>query len=320
MANHLFQQSTQQQQQQQSDIFKNFYNTHHQMSPPVADFIARDLPDRSQHPPYIPSFHVVGLAPYPVPATDASDGLAVDFPLNYGFESRRKRLKELDFLDNNTQFSPVDFIQTRSVSTGLGLSLDNGRLASSGDSSPFLGVIGNELSEYNADLDGFLRVQVEQLRQKIIEKVQANQMETISYLEQKVIEKLKQKEEEVENVNKKNMELELQIQQLAMEASMWQQNAKYKENTINHLHLSLQQIFARIGDSKEGYGDSEVEDTASCFDGEKRMMCCKVCNAKVVSMLLLPCKHLCVCIDCESGISFCPICQSTKIMSLEVHV
>lgn len=107
---------------------------------------------------------MVGFAPGPVPAGDGSDG-GGELQWNYGLEPSRKRLKEQDFLVNNSQISSVDFFnQARSVSTGLGLSLDNGRLASSGD-SPFLGLvisdeIDRELQRQDAEIDRFLKVQV----------------------------------------------------------------------------------------------------------------------------------------------------------------
>lgn len=82
---------------------------------------------------------------------------------NYGLESKRKRLKEQDFLENNSQISSVDFLQPRSVSTGLGLSLDNTRVASSGDSA-LLSLIGDdidrELQQQDTEFDRFLKIQV----------------------------------------------------------------------------------------------------------------------------------------------------------------
>lgn len=106
--------------------------------------------------------HVVGLAPGPVPAADGSDG-GLDLQWNYCLEPKKKRPKEQDFLENNSQISSVDFLQPRSVSTGLGLSLDNGRLASSGD-SPFLVLsddgIERELQRQDAEIDRYLKVQV----------------------------------------------------------------------------------------------------------------------------------------------------------------
>lgn len=105
--------------------------------------------------------HVVGFAPGPVAATDGSDNGA-DFQWNYGLESKRKRLKEQDFLDNNSQISSV-LQQQQSVSTGLGLSLDNTRMASTGDSA-LLSLIGEdvdlEMQRQDAEIDRFLKAQV----------------------------------------------------------------------------------------------------------------------------------------------------------------
>lgn len=82
---------------------------------------------------------------------------------NSGLEPKRKRLKEQDFLENNSQISSVDFLQARPVSTGLGLSLDNTRMASSADSAllSFIGDdIDSELQQQDAEIDRFLKVQV----------------------------------------------------------------------------------------------------------------------------------------------------------------
>nr|GMC55046.1 probable BOI-related E3 ubiquitin-protein ligase 2 [Ipomoea batatas] len=249
---------------QQSKAFRDLYNVEGQISQPVAYFNGPNLPDQSQHPPYIPPFQVAGLAPGTVEESGQ------DLQWNYGLEPKKKRPKEQDFLENNSPISSLDFLQPRSVSTGLGLSLDNGRLASSGDSS-FLGLSGDdierELQRQDAEIDRYIKVQGDRLRQAILEKVQANQLHTISYFEEKVIQKLREREAEVENINKKNVDLEMQMEQLALEANAWQQRAKYNESLINTLKFNLQQVYAQSKDSKEGCGDSEVDDTASCCNG-----------------------------------------------------
>ncbi|XP_050214279.1 probable BOI-related E3 ubiquitin-protein ligase 2 [Mercurialis annua] len=320
-------------QQQPSKSLRNLYSIDGQVY-----YSPVDLQDHSQHPPYIPPpFHVVGFAPGPAaPVADGSDG-GVDLPWNnYGLEPKRKKLKEQDFLENNSQISSVDFLQARSVSTGLGLSLDNTRAASSGDSA-LISLIGEdidrELQRQDAEIDRFLKIQADRLKQNILEKVQANQLQTLSLVEEKVLEKLREKEAEVESINKKNMELEERMDQLSMEAGAWQQRARYNESVINALKFNLQQVYAQSRDSKEGCGDSEVDDTASCCNGRaidfhllsketnemKDLMTCRVCRVKEVCMLLIPCKHLCLCKDCESKLSFCPVCQS-KFVAMEVYM
>jgi E3 ubiquitin-protein ligase BOI-like protein len=314
---------------------RDVFNADAQISPPVAYFNA----DQSQHTPYIPPFHVVGFAPGPAPAADISDA-GHDLQRNFSLEPKRKRPKEQDFLENNSQISSLDFLQPRSVSTGLGLSLDNGRLASSGD-SPYLALsddgIELELQRQDAEIDRYLKIQGDRLRQAILEKVQANQLQTIAYVEQKFFKKLQEKESEVENINSKNTELENQMEKLMRESYLWQQRANYNETMINTLNYNLQQVYAnqQSRDSKEGCGDSEVDDTASCCNGRAadiHLLCkgkngnkefavtCKVCKVNKVCMLLLPCKHLCLCKECESKVSTCPLCQSSKYIGMEVYM
>ncbi|XP_074365812.1 putative BOI-related E3 ubiquitin-protein ligase 3 isoform X2 [Apium graveolens] len=318
-----------QHQQPQSNTFRDIYNINGQISPPINYFNGQD---HSHHPPYIPPC----LAPGPVPTPDVSNELQ----WNYGFEPEKKRPKEQDFLENNnnSQISSVDFLQPRSVSTGLGLSLDNGRLNSSGD-SPLLALIGDDielqLQRHDAEIDKYIKLQGDRLRQSVLEKVQANQLQAISYIEEKFLQKFREKDAEVESINKKNAELESHIEQLAIEANAWQQRAKYNESMINTLSFNLQQVYAKSRDSKEGCGDSEVDDTASCCNGRpalnfhllckdnnemKALMTCKVCRVSEVSMLLLPCKHLCVCKECESRLSHCPLCQSSKYIGMEIYM
>ncbi|XP_027095229.1 probable BOI-related E3 ubiquitin-protein ligase 2 [Coffea eugenioides] len=345
---HHLQQPPPKQQQSLRDIYSNMEAA--QISPPVAFFNGMNLPDQSNHPPYVPPFQVVGLAP----ATVEEQGGGLELQWNYGFEPKKKRPKEQDFLDNNhhnnnnnnSQMSSVDFLQARSVSTGLGLSLDNTNnnntnnktwLASSGDSA-FLGIVGDELDlefhRQDAEIERFLKIQGDRLRQAILEKVQTNQLQTISYVEEKVLQKLREKEAEVEDINKKNIELELRMEQLSLEANAWQQRAQYNENMVKTLTLNIQQVFAQSRDSKEGCGDSEVDDTASCCNGRtldfhllrkdgnemKDLMNCKVCRVNEVCMLLLPCKHLCLCKDCESKVSVCPLCRCAKQVGMQVFM
>ncbi|RYR06233.1 hypothetical protein Ahy_B06g086007 [Arachis hypogaea] len=294
----------QQQQEPQTKSFRNLQAMEAHMPPQVPFYNPTDLQDQSQHPPYIPPFHVVGFAPGPVPPADGSDG-GVDLQWNYGLEPERKRLKEQDFLENNSQVSSVDFLQPLSVSTGLGLSLDNPRLVSTGDSA-LLSLIGDdierELQQQELEVERFLKLQV-----------QASQLQSVLVIEDRVLQKLREKEAEVESINRRNMELEDQMEQLTMEAGVWQQRAKHNESMIAALKFNLQQAYVQSRDSKEGCGDSEVDDTASCCNGRsidfhllskenngmREMMTCKACRVNEVNMLLLPCKHLCLCKDCE---------------------
>ncbi|KAG8096668.1 hypothetical protein GUJ93_ZPchr0013g35780 [Zizania palustris] len=258
--------------------------------------------------------------------------------------------REQELLGENSQMSSIDFLQTGSaVSTGLALSLEDRRHGggsgagagnSSGD-SPLLLLpmldddISREVQRLDADMDRFIKAESERLRQSILSKVQAKQFEALATVEDKILRKIRDKEAEVENINKRNSELEDQIKQLAVEVGAWQQRAKYNESMINALKYNLEQVCAHQSkDFKEGCGDSEVDDTASCCNGgainlqlmskengySKDLTACRVCKSSDACMLLLPCRHLCLCKECESKLSFCPLCQSSKILGMEIYM
>lgn len=77
-----------------------------------------------------------------------------------------------------------------------------------------------------------------------MDKVQKNQLQTISYVEEKISRTLCGKEAEMDDINKKNMELELQMEQLVLEANAGQQRAHYNENMVKTLTLSMKQVIA----------------------------------------------------------------------------
>ncbi|XP_062210682.1 probable BOI-related E3 ubiquitin-protein ligase 2 [Phragmites australis] len=256
--------------------------------------------------------------------------------------------REQELLGENSQMSSIDFLQTGSaVSTGLALSLEDRRHGggggagnSSGDSPllllPMLDAdISREVQRLDADMDQFIKAQSERLRQTILEKVQAKQFEALASVEDKILRKIRDKEVEVETINKRNSELEDQIKQLAVEVGAWQQRAKYNESMISALKYNLEQVCAHQSkDFKEGCGDSEVDDTSSCCNGgavnlqlmtkenmqPKDLTACRVCKSSEACMLLLPCRHLCLCKECESKLSFCPLCQSSKILGMEIYM
>ncbi|GAB2269598.1 hypothetical protein Dimus_004523 [Dionaea muscipula] len=336
------QQQQHEQEQEQPKPFRDLCALDGEVSAPVSYFnSAAGLPDQS-HPPYIPQFHVVGFAPGAAAAPGGVDGYAGgNIQWDYGSEQKAKRLREQDFLDSNAHPTSVNFLQPHSVSTGLGLSLENTSGAGSSVDSHFLNIVGDEIDRemqrQNAEMYRYVKIQGDQFRQAILEKIQADRLRTISYIEGKLLQKLHEKEAELESTNRKNIELEERIEQLTSEAGTWQERAKYTENIITLLKFNLQHAYAQSRDSKEGCGESEIDDTASCCEGSgghaldfrlhgkynsalKELMSCKLCKFREVCMLLLPCQHLCLCKDCESRVTACPLCQCSKILGMEIYV
>lgn len=163
-----------------------------------------------------------------------------------------------------------------------------------------------------------------------------NQRHTVSLLnalEKGVSKKLHEKELEIENMNRKNKELGDRIKQVAMEAQSWHYRAKYNESMVNVLKSNIQQLIEQgTAQAREGSGDSEVDDAVSCSNhprivggpGDQEFQNlppkCRACNGKEVSVLILPCRHLCLCINCEGFVDVCPVCRVRKTASVHVYM
>lgn len=155
----------------------------------------------------------------------------------------------------------------------------------------------------------------------------------LTALEKGVNRKLQEKEVEIEKINRMNKELEGKIKEVAMEAQSWHYKAKYNESVANVLKSNIQELIAQ-GTSRghEGFGDSEIDDALSCMKqsgimsdlGDEELQCpqlkCRCCKDKQASVLVFPCRHLCLCADCEGFIDVCPVCQEMKTASLAVNL
>lgn len=157
----------------------------------------------------------------------------------------------------------------------------------------------------------------------------------LSAIEKGVGRKLHEKELEIENMNRKNKELVEKIKQVSMEVQSWHYKAKYNESIVNVLKNNIKQAVAQGAmHVKEGCGESEVDDAASHTNvnylsvvdcpgnpvSMKKQMNCRACKVQEVSILLLPCRHLCLCKDCEGFIGACPICKVMKTASVQVYL
>lgn len=139
----------------------------------------------------------------------------------------------------------------------------------------------------------------------------------------------------MQNINRKNKDLVERIKQVSMEVHSWHCRTKYNESVVNVLKSNLEQVMAQGAmHGKEGYGDSEV-DTAASYANQnhmclvngsansislKKQMTCRACKINEASILLFPCRHLCLCKVCEGLIDVCPVCRIAKSSSVEVFL
>ena len=232
------------------------------------------------------------------------------------------------------------------VSTGLRLSYDDDERNSSVTSasgcivavSPILQSLDDslqiDLHRQKDELDQFLKVQAAQMAKEVRDMKQRQIASFLSTIERGVSKKLQEKDLEIDIMNRKNKELVERIKQVAMEAQNWHYKAKYNESVVNVLKTNLQQAMSHSNNNNvvaaadhgiEGFGDSELDDAASSYIdpnnnnnmGGQRMRC-KMCHGKEVSVLVVPCRHLSLCKECDVFTGFCPVCKSLKTSSVQV--
>ncbi|KAK9278144.1 hypothetical protein L1049_027703 [Liquidambar formosana] len=227
------------------------------------------------------------------------------------------------------------------VSTGLRLSYEedehNSSVTSASESmTGALPVnLKSEIDRQKGEFDHYIRVQEENIVKGVSELKHKHTITLLNTIDKVVGRKLHEKELEIENMNRKNKELVDRIKQVSMEVQSWHNRAKYNESIVNSLKSDLEQVIARGAlQGKEGCGDSEVDDAASYANQNhlgivggsgnpvfaSKQMNCRACKVKEVNILLLPCRHLCLCMDCEGFIDVCPVCRVMKTASVQVFM
>lgn len=319
----------------------------------------------------VPVFYDENLFQYPsnqlqlfgnVPATHNVD------PVNYSgrehnstaFRSnKRSREAETNLMQKKLQISlnqnfyneesdrPSSIPNPHTVSTGLKLSYDdeerNSSITSASGSMtgapPLMFSFGDsvttELDRQNEELERYIMLQGENTLKGVKDIRQRHMASFLSSISKGIDKKIREKDIEIETINRKNKELVERIKQIANEAQNWHYRAKYNESVANMLRANLQQALVAQGNEqqfKEGFGDN-ADDAVSSIDPNNhlhhhhndddgvKVMICKACKVKEVSVLVMPCRHLSLCIDCDSrGVNVCPVCQIVKSVGVQVYM
>ncbi|XP_022718220.1 E3 ubiquitin-protein ligase BOI-like [Durio zibethinus] len=209
------------------------------------------------------------------------------------------------------------------------------------NSSAFLAIVSDDLASQikrqREELDHFLRAQGEELRRTLAEKRNTHYRALLGAAEESVSRRLREKEAEVEKATRRNAELEARVAQLSVEAQVWQAKARAQEATVASLQAQLQQAIISRGaalaqDSRRGeegqkcWGgvEGQAEDAESAYVDPERVAAsgpaCKACRSRVAAVVLLPCRHLCLCTECDRVAQACPLCFTVRNSSVEVFL
>ncbi|PON48412.1 43kDa postsynaptic protein [Trema orientale] len=215
---------------------------------------------------------------------------------------------------------------------------------SSSSSSSLLSVMAedfaSQIKQQRDEIDQFLQAQGEQLRRTLAEKRQRHYRALLSAAEESVARRLREKEAEVEKAARRNAELEARAAQLSVEAQVWRAKVRAQEATAASLQAQLQQAIVsggggaqdRRGLLDEGgitcaaEGGHVAEDAESAYVDPDRVEAaasgpsCKACRKRVASVVILPCRHLCLCTECDRVVQACPLCLSLRNSSVEVFL
>ncbi|TKY68564.1 BOI-related E3 ubiquitin-protein ligase 3 [Spatholobus suberectus] len=227
------------------------------------------------------------------------------------------------------------------------------------DTFSFLGEdISLNIHHQQLDLATIISRHMEKVKVELEEKLKKQARRLIEAIEAGMMKSLKAKEEEILKIEKLNGALEEKVRSLCIENQIWRDLAQTNEATANALRTNLEQLLAQFGadgggaaaapameedaesccgssdegwrtvatgaQDKEGEGTSGVKENNNDNDGrsggvsERRL--CRKCGKEESCVLILPCRHLCLCTVCGSSVHACPVCKSFKNASVHVSM
>ncbi|XP_072986243.1 probable BOI-related E3 ubiquitin-protein ligase 2 [Typha latifolia] len=204
--------------------------------------------------------------------------------------------------------------------------------------------ISSHIQQHMLDVDRLILNHSENVLRELMERRRRLSRQVLAAAEQQLAKRLKAKEEEIERIAKLNWALEERIRSLCIENQIWRELAQTNEATANMLRNNLEQALAAAQVNKvkeEEERGEDVDDAESCCCGDnnnleeeededeerrrssssrRRKRACKNCGGDEPAVLLLPCRHLCLCAACGPVVDTCPVCNCHKNGSVIVNL
>ncbi|KZV20241.1 hypothetical protein F511_01098 [Dorcoceras hygrometricum] len=162
----------------------------------------------------------------------------------------------------------------------------------------------------------YISHQNERLRQALQEQRETHISILMNRYDSNIRSLLRQKDEEISKATDRRMELENLLRRMEIEKQTWQMAAKEKEAMAASLNCEI-----RMLRETACLSINAAEDAESCCENveqdTRKMMICRCCASRKACVIMLPCRHLCSCKDCEPFLDSCPVCKMQKKASLE---
>ncbi|CAL9089495.1 unnamed protein product [Musa textilis] len=186
------------------------------------------------------------------------------------------------------------------------------------------------LQQQMLDFDRLVLQHAESVRAALAVRRHRFARRVVAALEAGVLERLKAREEEIARVGERNWALEERIRRLRVENQVWRDLAQSSEATANVLRANLEHALAAAQVRAEEEEEEATADNAEfcragtneegeAAVGRGRGTACRSCREREPSVLLLPCRHLCLCAACGPVVDACPVCSCTKNGSVQVN-
>lgn len=261
---------------------------------------------------------IEGAVPFPSTALpfhqstlcDPNSMNKADSGLTYNIPLPRKRSR-----DSITESTPLQLPQKNKLSSQPSI-LDQNLLF--------------HLHNQQSEIDRLITQHTETVRVELEEQRMRQSRMLVTAIQSAVAKKLKEKDEEIQRMGKMNWVLQERVKSLCVENQIWRELAQNNEATANNLRINLEQVLAHVSEDHYNQNDAAPAESScasnnNCEEEEdevndgvlgKRM--CNQCGVRESIVLLLPCRHLCLCTMCGSTVHNCPLCNSR--INASVHV